>query len=317
MNPTALAVLLAGLVAFCTRGNGTNTLSRLHSMDETALNAEIRSGNADAMHIDAVRAVMRYYGRDFSTNELVRRFERAAAAGSAESKAWTAVIGLRGVVGIADEAAALAKARESADGGSKDGLWILSQLYAQGIGESRSAAEQPDVLVDKLVAVAYPDALFAKASDLIQGQQVRRDVVAGASLLEKAARGGNPLAGQAYWQAWNVATNSAAAPQEALQRYVWMIHRSRIGDQTALLMLGNLFLDGEMIAPNPEKAVDYFQKAAGKGNLRAFERLGFCAEQGFGVPKNQAEAKRFYSRAGDSVAEAVAALKRLSAQQSE
>lgn len=312
MNLTAIALLVTGLMTLCALGRETNALSRLHSMDEAALSEEIRLGNADAMHIDAVRAAMRYYGREFSTNELVRRFERAATAGSAESKAWMTLVGLRGITGITDESVALAKARESADGGSKDGLWILSQLYTHGIGEPRSVAEQPEALVDKLVAAAYPDALLVKASDLIQGRQARRDVVSGASLLEKAARAGHLLAGQAYWQAWNVATNSTVAPHEALQRYVWMIHRSRIDDQSALLMLGNLFLDGEMTPPNPEKAVDYFRKAARKGNIRALERLGFCAEQGLGVAKDPAEAKRLYSRAGESVAEAVAALRRLS-----
>ena len=60
--------------------------------------------------------------------------------------------------------------------------------------------------------------------------------------------------------------------------------------------LGSLYYSGKNdIVRNPEKAMEFFRKAANKGNAKAQFHLGVCSERGMGVKQNDKEALKWYA----------------------
>ena len=68
----------------------------------------------------------------------------------------------------------------------------------------------------------------------------------------------------------------------------------------AMYNLGYCFDNGEGVAQNKTKAVEWYTKAAEKGNSDAMYNLGYCFEFGDGVDLNLATALEWYTKARDA-----------------
>ena len=64
-----------------------------------------------------------------------------------------------------------------------------------------------------------------------------------------------------------------------------------------LLTIGNCFEEGDGINEDKEKAVEYYRKAAEKGNTTAQYKLGRCYEYGIGIGIDDTSAKLWYWKA--------------------
>lgn len=69
------------------------------------------------------------------------------------------------------------------------------------------------------------------------------------------------------------------------------------GNMHALNRLGLLYDNGEGIPENPEKAYEYYRKAADKGLAAAEFNVAYCLESGRGVPQDLASAVTWYRSA--------------------
>jgi hypothetical protein len=77
------------------------------------------------------------------------------------------------------------------------------------------------------------------------------------------------------------------------------------GDARAQLDLGTIYYNGEGVPKDFAEALKWYRKAAEQGNARAQHNLGVCYDQGNGVPKDGTEAVKWYRKAADqNVAEA-------------
>ena len=64
--------------------------------------------------------------------------------------------------------------------------------------------------------------------------------------------------------------------------------------------LGTCCYDGPGVEQNLTKAVEWYTKAAEKGNLDAMYNLGLCFHHGQGVEKNLARALEWYTKSRDA-----------------
>jgi predicted nucleic acid-binding Zn-ribbon protein len=90
-------------------------------------------------------------------------------------------------------------------------------------------------------------------------------------------------------------TESGEATYASLLR-VWM-PLANSGDAEAQTNLGEIFEKGVGGPPQPDQAVQWYQRAANSGFARAQVNLGSLYERGVGVPRDTAKAMEWYRRA--------------------
>jgi TPR repeat protein len=67
----------------------------------------------------------------------------------------------------------------------------------------------------------------------------------------------------------------------------------------AQTMLGQMLLDGDGVARDPQKAIGWFGKAAEQGHAMAINMIGRCYDQGWGVDIDKARAAEWFRIAAD------------------
>ncbi|MBI5154776.1 sel1 repeat family protein, partial [Candidatus Poribacteria bacterium] len=72
------------------------------------------------------------------------------------------------------------------------------------------------------------------------------------------------------------------------------------GDPTAMVKLGKIFLDGEIVDRDVTAAIDWFEKAAAARDGEAWFTLGMMHREGDGVPKDEYEAAYFFEKAAEA-----------------
>ena len=74
---------------------------------------------------------------------------------------------------------------------------------------------------------------------------------------------------------------------------------ARLGDSDAMVRIGRLYELGKGVEKNPEKALDFYQTAAGKGNPLGMRVMGVAFRDGLGVRKNVAKARYWFEKAAE------------------
>ena len=75
--------------------------------------------------------------------------------------------------------------------------------------------------------------------------------------------------------------------------------RAEAGDPQAQRDLGNMYIRGQGVAQNDNRAVSWYRKAADQGDLKAQYNLGICYIEGQGVPRDLSVALTWFRRAAD------------------
>ena len=63
--------------------------------------------------------------------------------------------------------------------------------------------------------------------------------------------------------------------------------------------LGNCYANGNGVAEDAEKAVEYYKKAADLGHVDAINELGYCCAVGYGLAEDTEKAVEYYKKAAD------------------
>ena len=79
----------------------------------------------------------------------------------------------------------------------------------------------------------------------------------------------------------------------------WFQKAADQGNADAQINLGFCYQEGQGVPQNYDKAVKWYQKAADQGNAGAQNNLGFCYQEGQGVPQDYDEAVKWYLKAAD------------------
>lgn len=84
------------------------------------------------------------------------------------------------------------------------------------------------------------------------------------------------------------------------------------GDAEALFYIGRLYMNGNGVDQSYEKALEYFQRGADLGDSFGYTGLAWLYQNGFGVEQSYDKALEYYQQAADQgSAEAAEALERL------
>lgn len=81
------------------------------------------------------------------------------------------------------------------------------------------------------------------------------------------------------------------------QAIVWLNQAVDSGDPTAKSLLAIMYLLGEGVIKNPEKALSLYKEAAKKNELLSLVNLGLIYEEGEIVPKDNNQAQSFFNKA--------------------
>jgi tetratricopeptide (TPR) repeat protein len=79
----------------------------------------------------------------------------------------------------------------------------------------------------------------------------------------------------------------------------WFTRAAEKGDATAMSNLGVRYDDGDGVEKNSEKAVEWYTRAADLGHATAMYNMGVCYEHGTGVEKSAEKAVEWYTRAAE------------------
>lgn len=250
----------------------------------------------------------------------IANYEQAGDLG--RSDAWVRLADLfRSGNGIAkDPARALGYYRRAMDAGNLAGTLRFGELLIRGEGISAdiprglqliNAAAQDDNVdaftllgdiysgqagaalpVDFALAFQHYQRAVDAGSDsaklrlgemLARGQGVAQDRARGLHLLGEVAAAGNV---RAYLTLADIQLDAAAGPVDVPAAITALKHAGDLGDPVALLRLGDLMSNGQLVAPEPAKALEFYRGAMAAGSQTAQLRVGEMLARGEGVAKD-------------------------------
>jgi serine/threonine protein kinase len=113
-------------------------------------------------------------------------------------------------------------------------------------------------------------------------------------LFRRAADLGEPRAMQDLGEIFMEGTVVAKNDEEAAR---WFRKGAEKGNASAMLFLGGMYRLGNGVEQSDKEAADWFRKAADAGNPAAMYNLGTLYEDGRGVPRDSGLAKQLYQKA--------------------
>jgi TPR repeat protein len=228
-----------------------------------------------------------------------------------------------------DEAEAVAWFRKAAENGHYGAQARLGQSFAYGQGVRQDETEAVKWF-RKATENGESSAIYNMGVAYFNGQGVTKDEAEALKWFRKAARNGLPDVGL-----WNAAflfavgqgepltqaeelnwfrkaaqkgfySYSRQPPSEQAEQIIKKLsptdelrNKAEKGDIDAQINLGRLYVRGEGVPKDEAEAVKWFRKAAYQGNDRGELFLGIMYYNGLGVPKDEAEAVKWYRKAAE------------------
>lgn len=141
----------------------------------------------------------------------------------------------------------------------------------------------------------HPESQFHVARCLARGRGTDVDHAAAFGFFLRAAEAGHAAAASALAGCLRSGTGVEADPAEALR---WFTRAAEMGDVDAQAYVGACYLTGGCGArPDASLAAHWLQAAASSGHVESQVSLGGCFEFGAGVPRDTAQARRWYEAA--------------------
>jgi len=114
--------------------------------------------------------------------------------------------------------------------------------------------------------------------------------------LSPLAEKGNP---EAQYRMAIMAQNGLSMVENPLMAYKYMKGAAEAGLGLAKHGLGFMYLEGECVEQDSNKAIEWFRKAADEDELiGSMTTLGMIYFEGRGVEKNEEEGRKWYRKAG-------------------
>jgi TPR repeat protein len=96
-----------------------------------------------------------------------------------------------------------------------------------------------------------------------------------------------------------MAQNGLSMVENPLMAYKYMRAAAEAGLGLAYHGLGFMYLEGECVEQDTEKAIEWFTKAANEeGLIGSMTTLGMIYFEGRGVPKDEEKGREWYRKAG-------------------
>ncbi|MCR5600980.1 MAG: sel1 repeat family protein [Ruminococcus sp.] len=199
-----------------------------------------------------------------------------------------------------------------AQNGDNDACFNLGEcfFYGRGVKQDYSKAvkwyiqssDRGDCSSQKKLADCYylgqgTERNVAKAAFRYEQAAEQGDYDSQKALIRCYLKGGNglfpdPARAEFYSKRYNI-TISSGTPNDIMKN-------AQDGDLKSQFRLGNMYLHGTGIEHSPEKAIQWFKKAAEKDYPPALYNLAYCYQHGIGVPVDRITAAVYYKKAADN-----------------
>lgn|GEM_PF-4532230 len=159
----------------------------------------------------------------------------------------------------------------------------------------------PEQRLEILVNGGNTKAALIAGVRYLDGDGVLRNEAQAATLLERAAKAGEPIA---QYRLGTLFQRGAGVLRDEAQALRWYEAAANQGNRKAMHNLGVFYAEGRGTAQNFEHAAAWFLRAANLGYVDSQFDMGVLYERGAGVPQNLGEAYKWYSiaaKAGDAV----------------
>jgi TonB family protein len=228
--------------------------------------------------------------------EKVRHWLRLAATDGDSESQYALALDLGGEEGNdASHAEALQWCRKAASNGARPPLLLLISYLRNGLkGVPADKVEARKLATTALESGREPELLLSHAEMLCYGEGGPTDA-AGAELefLEAARQGSVHAMRQLGWLYKGTALG-APQPEKAL---AWFEEGAGLGNAECMAQMGWLLTETPGIPHDNEKAFVWFEKAAREGNANAQNRLGWMLRNGCGCTLDQEEAVTWFKLA--------------------
>ncbi|AVO27790.1 SEL1-like repeat protein [Megasphaera elsdenii] len=187
--------------------------------------------------------------------------------------------------------------RSAAAGGESKALYMLAEYYRRGYGVVTIDEKLTSDYYKKSYEAGYPVAVYGIVSTLPENADER------AGILDKVrdeiisrANSGDVFAQNTIGSMYYHGRGIGQAYEKALE---WYQKAAGKGYAQAQFNLGYMYYHGQGVKQSYEKAVEWYQKAAEQGDVTSQFHLGNMYENGRGVKRSYERAAKWYQKAAE------------------
>ena len=241
---------------------------------------------------------------------LVQRCEQVLQARTADA-GWNelcqGVFAANGTRGPQDQAAAFRHYQRAAELGNAEGQALLGVIYERGWAGVPRDINRAVAWYEKAAKQGHAGAELNLGVLYEKGEGVPKDPARARSLIEAAAKQGLPPAQRklAELQQGKKAVPGTDLWEEGKKRYLagdhaaaaqLILKAAQAGNPEAQNQIGYMYEAGDGVPKNYAEAARWYQAGATQGNARCQFALGALYEAGLGVKENWDEAARWYQK---------------------
>ncbi|MCS3434244.1 tetratricopeptide repeat protein [Klebsiella sp. BIGb0407] len=172
--------------------------------------------------------------------------------------------------------------KKDAAAGNAHSQFKLGRMYMILSGDYDKAA----IWIGKSARQGYPEAQADMGSLYYYGQGVKKNIKKAEEWFIKASNNGNPRAQNDLAMIYKISGSKSNSFD--CDKILSLLNKSAEKDyDLAYLNMGDLYSEGNCLNRNMSKAVDWWEKAATKGNAQAEFNLYISYNNGEGVYENQ------------------------------
>lgn len=189
-----------------------------------------------------------------------------------------------------DKAKALELAKQSVNGGNQTAIYNVGSIYS-----SMGKTDEAVLWLKKAAELNISMAQAELASELAETAKTEAEKQEVRQWLEKALAQNDPyayaVAGVLYTEKNNV------FPVDEAKAYEYYMKAARMEEETSQAILAEWFWEGRYVAKDEKKAVEWFERSANNGEIKAAKKLVEIYGKGTQtIPKNEAQKQYWESK---------------------
>ena len=234
---------------------------------------------------DQVEA-QKWYQKSF---ELV---QKAAYSGDTKAMVALGVWYAQGQGGIKkDYGQAMQWYQKAADLDNTDAMYGLGNLYIDGLGVKKDYSQAMQ-WHQKAADLGGKGSMTEIGLMYEHGHGVKKDINQAIQWYQKAADLGDALAMRFLGHMYFIGKDVKKDINQAIQ---WYEKSANTDNDVAMMMIvANIYFSGVVVTKNDVKAFEWYKKAADLGDANGMLNVAAAYQHGYGVPKNLAEAQKWY-----------------------
>ncbi len=242
---------------------------------------------------------LRGRGTPINGEQAKNWYQKAIVNGITEARVDLGSMYADGNVVAKNEAEALKLFKKAADENNQYGQSWLGYAYRDGKLGLKPDGEQAKNWYQKAIDNGSTDAMVNLGWMYEQGKIVAKNEAEALKLYQKAATANNKSGQRSIGRAYS--SGLLGLKQDGEQAMSWYQKAIDNGSTEAMVDLGSMYADGNVVAKNEAEALKLFKKAADENNQYGQSWLGYAYRDGkLGLKPDGEQAKNWYQKAIDN-----------------